>query len=124
MDRSNNQDKNYILKQAQADSKETLVGDAVILALQNFQLIHNPLGLDDGLLIDLKNQNNIDYIFLESSYFLLADIYRLLHSENQRGISLGWSVPLRQVLDGVVSPIPGMAGSFWKKTSGLFENYY
>ena len=76
-------DKNYILRQAQIDSHENLVRAAISVTLENYQLLHNPLGLKDDFLQKLKSEQNINYSFLKKSYVLLADIYRLLYSDNQ-----------------------------------------
>ncbi len=82
-DKSFDQDKNYILKQAQIDSKDSLTEKAVPIALENYQLIHNPLKLQDDFFRSLNSTENINTSFLERSYYLLSDIYRLLFADNQ-----------------------------------------
>jgi hypothetical protein len=77
------QDKNYILKQAQYSYKEAGVQDMVRIAVDSYLFKNNPLGLVDDFVKELMNYQSPSTHFLYRPYQLLAGIYRLLHSDNQ-----------------------------------------
>lgn len=76
-------DKNYILKEVQADIKEKLLEVASSKAFENFQLRENPMGLIDGFISDLSGSTDIRYSFFSDGYDLLTHIYRLYYGQIQ-----------------------------------------
>ena len=77
------QDKNYILKQAQYRFRKQGVSSMVEIAINSYLLKSNPLGLVDDFVQDLLDCKNPALQFLHRPYELLAGIYRLFHSDNQ-----------------------------------------
>ncbi len=77
------QDKNYLLKSVQAFSKESLLNDwlSQILVAYNYQ--HNPMGLEDDFIIELKSKIHLGKSLLEDNYDILAATYRYFHGDNQ-----------------------------------------
>lgn len=76
-------DKNYLLKTVQAFAKERLLTIWLdeILAAYNHQ--HNPMGLEDDFVIELREKIGIGTDLLEELYDILAGIYRYDHGDNQ-----------------------------------------
>ncbi|MEQ9305891.1 MAG: hypothetical protein RJQ14_18400 [Marinoscillum sp.] len=77
------QDKNYLLKSVQAFSKESLLNDWLQQILTSYSLQHNPMGLEDDFIIELKKKISFGKELLEDNYDLLAAIYRHDHADNQ-----------------------------------------
>lgn len=81
------QDKNYILKQAQYSLRDEGARQMVKIAVESYLLKNNPLGLVDDFVEELLNYEHPSTQFLYRPYQLLAGIYRLLHSDNQLAFS-------------------------------------
>ena len=77
------QDKNYLLKSVQAFSKESLLNEWLKEILQAYNLQHNPMGLEDDFMIELKQKISAGKVLLEDNYDILAAIYRHDHADNQ-----------------------------------------
>ncbi len=77
------QDKNYLLKSVQAFSKESLLNEWLHMILQAYHLQHNPMGLEDDFIIELKSKIHRGKELLSENYDVLAAIYRHDHSDNQ-----------------------------------------
>ena len=83
MEKFFDQDKNYILKQAQYDFKAEALQIMLDIAIEDYLFKNNPLGLVDDFVLSLKSYKNPDKSFLYKPYQLLCAVYRLLHSDNQ-----------------------------------------
>lgn len=83
-----NQDKNYLLKSVQAFSKESLLTLWLESVLKAYGFQHNPMGLEDDFIIELKKKINASKELLEECYDILAAIYRYDHDDNQ--LSFQW----------------------------------
>lgn len=77
------QDKNYLLKSVQAFSKESLLNDWLQQILTSYNLQHNPMGLEDDFILELKKKVSFSKELLEDNYDILAAIYRHDHADNQ-----------------------------------------
>ncbi|MEQ9405879.1 MAG: hypothetical protein RIM99_19965 [Cyclobacteriaceae bacterium] len=77
------QDKNHLLKAVQAFAKESLLNEWVHQLFVSYNQQHNPMGLEDDFIIQLKNSIDKSKELMEEHYDLLAAIYRLNHSDNQ-----------------------------------------
>ena len=77
------QDKNYLLKSVQAFSKENLLNEWIDAILRAYSLQHNPMGLEDDFILDLKKKLHRGKELLADNYDILAAIYRHNHSDNQ-----------------------------------------
>lgn len=77
------QDKNYLLKSVQAFSKEILLDQWLQQILASYSLQHNPMGLEDDFIIELKKKISLAKELLEDNYDILAAIYRHNHADNQ-----------------------------------------
>lgn len=77
------QDKNYLLKSVQAFSKEILLDQWLQQILTSYNLQHNPMGLEDDFIIELKQKIHFAKKILEVNYDILAAIYRHDHADNQ-----------------------------------------
>jgi len=77
------QDKNYLLKTVQAFSKESLLRCWLEEVLKGYSLQHNPMGLEDDFVIELREKISISKIIIEDLYDVLAAIYRYDHGDNQ-----------------------------------------
>lgn len=82
------QDKNYLLKTVQAFSKDYLLHKWLKAILKAYHQQHNPMGLEDDFTIELQQKIGSARVLLESSYDLLAAVYRLNHGDNQ--LSFQW----------------------------------
>ncbi|MEP1032862.1 hypothetical protein [Ekhidna sp.] len=77
------QDKNYLLKSVQAFSKEILLDQWLQQILASYSMQHNPMGLEDDFIIELKKKISLAKELLEDNYDILAAIYRHNHADNQ-----------------------------------------
>ncbi len=77
------QDKNYLLKSVQAFSKEILLDNWLQQVLISYNRQHNPMGLEDDFIIELKKKISKSKELLEDNYDILAAIYRHNHADNQ-----------------------------------------
>jgi len=77
------QDKNYLLKSVQAFSKESLLNKWIKDLFQAYNQQHNPMGLEDDFMIQLRQDISKGKELLEDNYNILAAIYRYNHSDNQ-----------------------------------------
>ncbi len=82
------QDKNYLLKSVQAFSKENLLDIWLQQILASYSIQHNPMGLEDDFIIELKKKIVFGKELLEDNYDILAAVYRHNHSDNQLEIML------------------------------------
>ena len=78
-----NQDKNYLLKSVQAFSKEILLDQWIKQVFEAYNEMHNPMGLEDDFIIELRKSIHKGRKLLEDNYDLVAGIYRYSHSDNQ-----------------------------------------
>ncbi|MEP1094817.1 MAG: hypothetical protein ABJG78_06880 [Cyclobacteriaceae bacterium] len=76
-------DKNYLLKSVQAFSKESLLNEWIKDLFQSYNQQHNPMGLEDDFIIQLRREISKGKELLEDNYDILAAIYRYNHSDNQ-----------------------------------------
>lgn len=83
MEKFFDQDKNYILKQAQYDFKAEALQIMIDIAIEDYLAKNNPLGLVDDFVLSLRNYKNPDKSFLYKPYQLLSAVYRLFNSDNQ-----------------------------------------
>jgi hypothetical protein len=77
------QDKNYLLKSVQAFSKDSLLNFWLKQILIAYNMQHNPMGLEDDFILELKKKIHLGKELLEDNYDILAAIYRHDHSDNQ-----------------------------------------
>ncbi|MEO9485336.1 MAG: hypothetical protein ABJG47_17895 [Ekhidna sp.] len=77
------QDKNYLLKSVQAFSKDSLLDQWLQQTLSTYSQQHNPMGLEDDFIIELKTKISTGKALLLSNYDILAAIYRHNHADNQ-----------------------------------------
>ena len=77
------QDKNYLLKTVQAFSKESLLSNWLKEILNAYSLQHNPMGLEDDFIIELREKIDASKSILSDVYDILAAIYRHDHGDNQ-----------------------------------------
>ena len=77
------QDKNYLLKSVQAFSKEILLDQWLRQILTAYSQQHNPMGLEDDFIIELKQKISRGIDLLADNYDILAAIYRHNHADNQ-----------------------------------------
>lgn len=82
------QDKNYLLKSVQAFSKESLLDEWLDQILFAYNLQHNPMGLEDDFIIELKEKIGVAKELLYDLYDVLAAVYRYDHDDNQ--LSFQW----------------------------------
>lgn len=82
------QDKNYLLKSVQAFSKDSLLNEWLETILKAYHLQHNPMGLEDDFIIELRKKISVGKPLLEEAYDILAAIYRYDHDDNQ--LSFQW----------------------------------
>ena len=76
-------DKNYLLKEAQATSRETLLSTLVKTITDCYQSYNNPLGLVDDTVLKIQNCNTANLDYFEEFYDDLAGIYRYKFGEVQ-----------------------------------------
>ena len=61
-------DKNYILKEAQRESKSALLREMVESVKKAYLIRHNPLGLEDDPILKIKNCKKYDLNLFEEFY--------------------------------------------------------
>jgi len=80
-------DKNYLLKEAQQNSRELLL-KLMINRVKNYYLTyHNPLGLIDSAVLKIKNSRKYNLQNFEFFYNFLCGIYRYQNPDNQLEIN-------------------------------------
>jgi len=77
------QDKNYLLKEAQSLSKEVLLEKWVLQSVESYIQLHNPLGLVDDFIRRLGHVTHYDTEVIDNIYDLIAAGYRLKYASNQ-----------------------------------------
>lgn len=77
------QDKNHLLKAVQAFSKESLLDLWVKQVFNSYNELHNPMGLEDDFIVELRLKVSKCKDLLYNNYDILAAIYRFNHSDNQ-----------------------------------------
>ena len=77
------QDKNYILKEVQADSKASLLTQMVRAAKETYLSKYNPLGLEDDTVKAIQDCDSFSIEHFESFYWELAGIFRYRIGSNQ-----------------------------------------
>lgn len=81
-------DKNYLLKNVQAFSKDYLLEQWTEVAFEYYNKQHNPMGLIDDFIIELRAKLIKSTILLDGPYDILAASYRLLYGDNQ--LTFNW----------------------------------
>lgn len=76
-------DKNYILSEVQTSQKETLLQYLVDYVKQFYLDYHNPLGLIDDTILEIKQVKDFPAEAFDEFYHDLATIYRFKHGEVQ-----------------------------------------
>ncbi|MAS38974.1 MAG: hypothetical protein CMB84_03135 [Flammeovirgaceae bacterium] len=76
-------DKNYILKSVQNDTKDELLLHLLELSIKKYEFHSNPLGLVDSSFKKLKKYNNDVISKLNFFYRKISAIYRYNHGEVQ-----------------------------------------
>ncbi len=76
-------DKNYLLKEAQASTKESLLITLVDTVIDCYQAYYNPLGLVDDTVQKIQNAEIKNLEYFEEFYEDLAGIYRYKYGEVQ-----------------------------------------
>lgn len=77
-------DKNYLLKEAQRASEDHLLVNLVERAVQFYNVIHNPLGLEDDTTLAIKAYRPLPPMEdFQLFYTKLAAIYRYFHGHTQ-----------------------------------------
>ena len=77
------QDKNYLLKEAQSLSKEVLLEKWILQSIEGYIQLNNPLGLVDDFIRKLVNITHYDTQLVSDIYDLIAAAYRLKYASNQ-----------------------------------------
>jgi hypothetical protein len=77
------QDKNSILRAAQGFVEPQLVKLWIQSAIDAYNRLENPLGLEDDFILRLKSIEKFDEQFLKEPYEILSAIYRLKKGDNQ-----------------------------------------
>lgn len=77
------QDKNYLMKAVQAFSKDSLLKEWINQLLVCYNIQHNPMGLEDDFIIEVKGKIDNAQDLLYDYYDLIAAIYRYNHIDNQ-----------------------------------------
>lgn len=81
-------DKNYLLEEAQLSLQEVLLSQLLEKVKHHYELIHNPLGLDDSFSRQIRNYATSNFKPLHGFYQNLAAVYRFKHGENQ--LTFAW----------------------------------
>jgi len=76
-------DKNYILKEAQADTQNELLANLVAVVKETYLTLFNPLDLEDDTIKEIKNCKEFSTQHLYNFYWELAGIYRYKVGSNQ-----------------------------------------
>ena len=77
-------DKNYILKQAQADYQTEFLTQMVDMVKEAYSEVCNPLGLEDQFVAYLNSIREYKLKHLEFFYLKLAGIYRFKYAANNQ----------------------------------------
>jgi hypothetical protein len=78
-------DKNYLLEAAQLRSEERLLSNLVDEAKNRYELVHNPLGLNDSFSVMIGCYKPTNLKPLSAFYETLAGVYRFKFGETQLG---------------------------------------
>lgn len=76
-------DKNYLLEEAQLALQDTLLTQLIEKIKLHYQLIHNPLGLDDSFSRQVRDFETRNFNPLYTFYQNLAAVYRYKSGDNQ-----------------------------------------
>ncbi|HAA15263.1 MAG TPA: hypothetical protein DCE41_27625 [Cytophagales bacterium] len=76
-------DKNYILKEAQAASREVLLLRMMDIVKEAYHQLHNPLGLQDDTTRKIHQYHLRNTERFQEFYDIMAGIYRFRHGDNQ-----------------------------------------
>lgn len=76
-------DKNYLLKEAQASSREKLLSSLITTVTDCYQAYYNPLGLLDDTVLKIQSTKTVNLDYFEEFYDDLAGIYRYKFGEVQ-----------------------------------------
>lgn len=76
-------DKNYILNEVQASQKDSLLKFLVDFVKDYYLQHHNPLGLEDDTILEIKKNRPFELSAFDEFYHDLATIYRFKHGEVQ-----------------------------------------
>lgn len=76
-------DKNYILREAQQESREELLQQLVTYVKQTYLQQHNPLGLIDDTILTIQQAENPPTKKLYDFYHILSGVYRYKNCSNQ-----------------------------------------
>lgn len=79
------QDKNYLLEDAQLRAKDRLLTILIDKAVATYQRVHNPLGLNDAFSEKIARYYPRSLVSVYAFYENLAGIYRFKYGENQLG---------------------------------------
>ncbi len=77
------QDKNYILKEVQADTQTTLLNKLVLKVRDTYLSRHNPLGLEDDTIKIIRQCHTFEVDHLDAFYRELAGVFRYRVGSNQ-----------------------------------------
>jgi hypothetical protein len=81
-------DKNYLLEEAQLSLQDVLLAQLQEKVKYHYELIHNPLGLDDSFSRLIMNYATSNYKPLYGFYQNLAAVYRYKYGDNQ--LAFAW----------------------------------
>lgn len=76
-------DKNYILKEAQEAVRIELLTFLVERIKVTYEKCHNPLGLVDDTVLEIRKCKTYNFEMLEDFYYDLAGIFRYRNADNQ-----------------------------------------
>ena len=76
-------DKNYLLEQAQLQTKDRLLSDLLIRVGKAYEAVHNPLGLEDDFVRMIRRFKSDSVQNLDEFYYLLCGLYRYRYGNNQ-----------------------------------------
>jgi hypothetical protein len=76
-------DRNYLLEQAQFRTRERLLSFLTSTAMESYERVNNPLGLEDSFISKMRQFTDVTSIELDEFYWMLCGIYRFRHSNNQ-----------------------------------------
>jgi hypothetical protein len=77
------QDKNTILRAAQGFVETQLIQHWILCAIESYNSLENPLGLEDDFILRLKAIDTFNERFLEEPYELFSAVYRFKKGNNQ-----------------------------------------
>ncbi len=81
-------DKNYLLEEAQLALQDTLLSRLLEKVKTHYQLIHNPLGLDDSFSRQINCFEIHNFKPLSGFYTNLSAVYRFKYGDNQ--LTFAW----------------------------------